>query len=437
MAYILRGKFALSGVLVILLSACGQQTQQPAHSLEAVAENYAKLVLALGEHDAGYVDAYYGPEEWQTEINNNPSSLADIAEQANTLMAELSAHPPAENADEINKLRHQYLEKQLGALAARVAMLNGETLRFDEETAALYDAVAPRHDAAYFQAILDEIDALLPGEQNLSERINGYRSRFVIPTDKLSDVFDAAIAACRERTLQHITLPENENFRIEYVNDKPWSGYNWYQGNAYSLIQINTDLPIFIDRAVDLGCHEGYPGHHTYNVLLEKHLVRDRGWVEFSVYALFSPQSLIAEGSANYGIDMAFPGDERLHFERDVLYPIAGLDADEAERYAELRKQLKKLNYAGNEAARAYLNNDMNREQAIEWLVTYALMSPERAAQRVDFIDTYRGYVINYNLGHDMVREYVERLSADQDDDVRWEAFGRLLASPRLPSGLK
>ena len=437
MAYILRGKLALSGVLVILLSACGQQTQQPAHSLEAVAENYAKLVLALGEHDAGYVDAYYGPEEWQTEINNNPSSLADIAEQANTLMAELSAHPPAENADEINKLRHQYLEKQLGALAARVAMLNGETLRFDEETAALYDAVAPRHDAAYFQAILDEIDALLPGEQNLSERINGYRSRFVIPTDKLSDVFDAAIAACRERTLQHITLPENENFRIEYVNDKPWSGYNWYQGNAYSLIQINTDLPIFIDRAVDLGCHEGYPGHHTYNVLLEKHLVRDRGWVEFSVYALFSPQSLIAEGSANYGIDMAFPGDERLHFERDVLYPIAGLDADEAERYAELRKQLKKLNYAGNEAARAYLNNDMNREQAIEWLVTYALMSPERAAQRVDFIDTYRGYVINYNLGHDMVREYVERLSADQDDDVRWEAFGRLLASPRLPSGLK
>ncbi len=55
--------------------------------------------------------------------------------------------------------------------------------------------------------------------------------------------------------------------------------------------QVNTDLPVYIDRAVDLACHEGYPGHHVYNALLEKHLVRDRGWVEFSIYPLFSPQS--------------------------------------------------------------------------------------------------------------------------------------------------
>ena len=44
----------------------------------------------------------------------------------------------------------------------------------------------------------------------------------------------------------------------------------------------------------------------VFNMLLEKNLVRDRGWHEFSVYPLFSPQSLIAEGTANYGIDIAF-----------------------------------------------------------------------------------------------------------------------------------
>ena len=71
---------------------------------------------------------------------------------------------------------------------------------------------------------------------------------------------------------------------------------------------MNTDLPIFIDRAIDLACHEGYPGHHVYNALLEKNLMRDRGGSEFSVYALFSPQSLIAEGTANYGIEVAFLG---------------------------------------------------------------------------------------------------------------------------------
>ena len=95
---------------------------------------------------------------------------------------------------------------------------------------------------------------------------------------------------------------------VEYVTDKSWSGYNWYKGGFHSLIQVNTDLPIFIDRAIDLACHEGYPGHHVYNTLLEKHLVRDRGWIEFSVYPLFSPQSLIAEGTANFGIEVAFPG---------------------------------------------------------------------------------------------------------------------------------
>ena len=122
-------------------------------------------------------------------------------------------------------------------------------------------------------------------------------------------MFDRAIAECRARTLPHVQLPANESFTVEYVTNKPWSGYNWYQGNYRSLIQVNTDLPIYIDRAIDLACHEGYPGHHVYNALLEQHLVRDRGWVEFTVYPLFSPQSLIAEGTANYGIEVAFPGD--------------------------------------------------------------------------------------------------------------------------------
>src|SRR4029077_3561687 len=159
---------------------------------------------------------------------------------------------------------------------------------------------------------------------------------FVIPKDRLSDVFNLAIAECRRRTLAHVTLPAGETFTVEYVTNKSWSGYNWYQGQFRSLIQVNTDLPIYIDRAVDLACHEGYPGHHVYNVLLEQQLVRNRGWVEMTVYPLFSPQSLIAEGSANYGIEVAFPGDERVRFERERLFPAAGLDASRASEYYEV-----------------------------------------------------------------------------------------------------
>ena len=32
-----------------------------------VAERYVRLVLALGQHDPDYVDAFYGPADWKTE----------------------------------------------------------------------------------------------------------------------------------------------------------------------------------------------------------------------------------------------------------------------------------------------------------------------------------------------------------------------------------
>jgi hypothetical protein len=225
------------------------------------------------------------------------------------------------------------------------------------------------------------------------------------------------------------------------VSDKPWSGYNWYQGGYRSVIQVNVSLPIWIDRAIDLGCHEGYPGHHLYNALLERELVRGRDWPEFQVYPLFSPQSLIAEGTANYGIELAFPAEERLAFDRDVLFPMSGLDPALAAPYARVRELMDELSYAGNEAARRYLDGAIDAAAAADWLERYTLVSPERAQQRVRFFDTYRSYVINYNLGQDLVRAHVEARAAGGDPatlaERKWRVFVELISSPRLPSGLQ
>ncbi|HMJ55622.1 MAG TPA: hypothetical protein VK540_26285, partial [Polyangiaceae bacterium] len=98
---------------------------------------------------------------------------------------------------------------------------------------------------------------------------------------------------------------------------------------------------------------------------------------------------------------------------------------------------LEKLAYADNEAARRYLEGSLNFEQTAAWLQKFALTTPERATQRVRFIDKYRSYVINYNLGKDLVRAHVESLVPAGDIAKRWEVFGQLLSSPRLPSGLK
>jgi len=415
------------------LAACGKVPKPgAAPALDALASEYLFLELSMGMHDAAHVDAYFGPESIREAANSAALTLDDIEARATALVANLGS---AEAHDPLDAARVRNLLGRLRALETRIALNRGETLPFDEESRRLFGAAAPDYDTAHFAAILERIDALLGGDGDLSGRVNRFRERFVIPPERLGEVFDAAIAECRRRTLMHIELPANESFVMEYVTGKPWSGYNWYQGDAQSLIQINTELPIFISRAVDLGCHEGYPGHHTFNALLEQHLVRGRGWIEYSLYPLFSPQSLIAEGSGNYGIELAFPGDERVRFERDVLFPLAGLDAAEADRYYRLEALMGELGYAGNEAARDYLNGDMSREAAAQWLVDYGLYSPERAAQRVDFIDTYRSYVINYNLGKDMVAGYVER--GTDDPDQRWQRFGKLLSSPLLPADLE
>ncbi len=186
------------------------------------------------------------------------------------------------------------------------------------------------------------------------------------------------------------------------MKGKSWSGYNRYKGNATSLIQINADLPISISRAIDLGCHEGYPGYHALNMLLEQRLAKGRGWIEFTVYPLYSPMSLIAEGTANYGIDLAFPLADKTAFESDVLLPLAGLNPATAERQVSLGEATKDLAGARLTIARMYLDGEIDRETAIALAQKYQLISRARAEQSVSFTDNYRSYVINYGLGQDM-----------------------------------
>ena len=345
--------------IIALLLLCGVTTVHGA-DLDRIAGEYLVLELAMAEHDPAHVDAYFGPDAYRAKAEAAGLSLAAIFGEAQRLRDAI-AYDAMDGQD---PARIDSLDSRLEALQTRVRMKQGAALPFNEESRLLFRASAPDYDEAYFDAIHRQIDELLPGDAPLAERVTAFRNRFVIPPDRVSVVFETALAECRRRTLEHIELPANERFSIEYVTDKPWAAYNWYQGDAYSLIQVNTELPQFIDRAIDLGCHEGYPGHHVYNALLEQRLVRNKGWQEFSLYPLFSPQSLIAEGSANYGIEMVFPENERKTYERKHLFPLAGLDADEVDRYYRLLDLLGKLKHAGTVAARRYLDGEWSAEEA-------------------------------------------------------------------------
>ena len=111
--------------------------------MDTTAEEYVRLVLALGQHDRDYVDAYYGPPAWKTEAAAAKLDLATIGTRAADLSRQLKVDQAIAPSDEMGRLRLEYLERQLSALAARVRILNGERLSFDAESKALYDAVAP------------------------------------------------------------------------------------------------------------------------------------------------------------------------------------------------------------------------------------------------------------------------------------------------------
>jgi hypothetical protein len=169
-------------------------------------------------------------------------------------------------------------------------------------------------------------------------------------------------------------------------------------------------------------------------MLLEQRLARERGWIEYTVYPLYSPQSLIAEGSANYGIDLAFPGEERLTYETQVLYPLAGLSTRGAADYLALLDALRDLAGTRFTIARDYLEGRIDRARAIELTQHYQLVSRARAEQSIAFTDQYRSYVINYGLGRDMVAAHIE--AAGDTPEARWAAMARILSEPTLPGDL-
>src|SRR5262245_53876425 len=175
---------------------------QPADDINAVAERYAHLVLALGQHDPDYVDAFYGPAEWKMQAEKEKRTLDAIGVEAAELSATLAKIPhAATSGDDMLKLRREYLQKQISALAARVRMLKDEKLKFDDESRALYDAVAPTYRQSgsdpdsHFDQIIVQLEKKIPGNNRQSgsdplwKRYEEWRKPFLITKVKLEAVF--------------------------------------------------------------------------------------------------------------------------------------------------------------------------------------------------------------------------------------------------------
>ena len=92
----------ITGVAVVALLAASfgaitahMQPRPPERSsMDSIAQQYVRLVLALGQHDADYVDAYYGPPEWKTEAQTAKLDLTMIGDRASGSDANWPRPPP-------------------------------------------------------------------------------------------------------------------------------------------------------------------------------------------------------------------------------------------------------------------------------------------------------------------------------------------------------
>lgn len=418
-----------------LLAGC-DSTKNTRIDLNEIATTYVKLGLKIGQYDPDFVDAYYGPDSLKpAPLTDSVMQKDSLLSEVNALITEVDRYINSVSKDDSSANRATWIRQQLVAFGRRVRIVSGERTSFEKETEELFNVTVPVYAEEHFKEIIGKLDSLLPGAGTLQSRIDALNKKFTIPSKKVDTVFRLAIAEARKGTVARFQLPADESFTLEYVTGKSWSGYNWYQGNFKSLIQINTDLPIMIERAIDLGCHEGYPGHHVFNLLLEKNLYRDKGWPEISLYPLFSPQSLIAEGSGNFGIELAFPKEDRVAFLKDVLLPAAGLDTTKLDTYLKVLELKAGLNYARNEVARGLINSKLSEADALRWLTEYNLATPAAAAKSLSFIKKYGSYVICYNYGQELVREYVQQ--GNNSIEKQWERFGYLLSNPVTTQQLK
>jgi hypothetical protein len=412
----------LLAALALWAPACGgRPSNAAAPALDAAAESYVRLVLALGERDADSLDAYHGPPEWQAEARRAHATLPEVRAAAASL-AEKLATPVAVEDD----VRRQFLIRQLRAIVARIDLLRGARPPFDEEARALFglDVTAAEHGTTA-ASVREAIDRLLPGSGDLPARYAAFDRMFDVAPDRLPAVLSRAIEGCRAATRAHVRLPPAERVDVEYVPGLAWSAFTRYRGGFTSRIQVNAGLPLTVDRALDLACHEAYPGHHTIASLLDARFV---GRIEFLVQPLFSPQSLLHEAASSLAGALAFPEPARVAFERDELFPLAGLDPAEAARHVRVGRLVDELHGVHADIARRYLDGVLDFPRASAALQRDALMPSADATLK--FLNQYRTYAATYTFGRDELMRYIDAHAAPGDAASRWRAYTNVVADP-------
>ena len=438
----------LAAVICILISlVAGFVWIASQTSVASLAEDYIDVALKLDEISRGEVDNYFGSYD-PGQISE--TSLDEILIDAGGLKAR------------VDNAREDIGDPRLEGLALKVAHLlrvldflaDDDSLSFSEELGGFFgiriDELRPetRLDAsgrvvsvertptalelAASEAI-QELDKLLPGQGSLPFRVSNFQSRFLVPLRQREQLFELALDACEKNTKENWELPLDSGVKINWTREvsAPWHSY---LGEGASEISINPLAMGYIGLMIDVACHEGYPGHHAQHVLLEQNL-NDVGDLspEERLMLLRAQKTAVLEGAADYGIGLAFPQDKRLEFERDVLFPLAGLDTSEIESYLRVHHLVKIANAGVTKTIQAYADEKLPSVAAAVRLENDFLVASPRAV--LEFVDRYGAYAAIYPISGSTVTEFLN--SQAKSKIAYWDGLQELIIeAEKLPEGL-
>lgn len=387
--------------------------------MDRIVERYLALGLALERHVEGFVDAYFGPEELRSKVNAEPvASPGALAAEAAELAVSLPADWDAE--------RSRWLAAQLAACETLARRLDGEELSWPDFVERLYGVRPRRADESALAEAHHVMDDALPGTGPLPARYEEWVGRQVVPRERILEAAERLCEPLRERARVLSSLPDDESFELELVNDEPWWAYNYFLGNGRSRVEINTDLPMWSHELSVTMAHELYPGHHTEGAVKEAELLKRRGWDEFAIALSLAPQALLAEGIATLALEQALGNDAHL-VAAGILRPL-GLPYDPETAHAILNAQ-ETLGAATVDAAFQLHEDGSSLADVREYLLHWTHRPPERVEKTLGFVThpTWQAYVATYVDGYRVCRAYVN------GNDER---FGRLLREPVLPGDL-
>jgi hypothetical protein len=387
------------------------RADSPDEALERSARRFVRLGLALRQIAPEEIDGYFGPPPSEAPGDTSTPRLATLDGEIGQMIEALRALPASARRDRL-LLRAQRLRTLIGLIERPGSM------PFEEEQRRLYGIATPPLDRAAFARARDELDRLLPGEGLLGQRVEAYRRSLIVPEASRPALFARALAECRRRTQQHWSLAADEQLEVEWTGavDAAW---HTYQGQYRSTLRVNPQAVAFIGSAVDVACHEGYPGHHAQFVLAEMGGLH----VEDRLVFLRSAGSALREGAAEYGVSLVFPPGERIAFERDVLFPMAGLPPAEAARFERVRQLSYALAPAALPILRAYRDGRMDGDMAADALEREALIASPRAL--IAFVDALGAYSAGYTAARVQVQRAVAQPSATVG--AQWDRLACLI----------